>query len=267
MQGAALGFLIAGDNIEDGKLILALSAVSSIGLGRLGYSLGKDKPWSQGRVALYSYYGFLMPLEGLAVVAALKSEDPRIYGLTSLAFGAGGYLIADRMARKYDFTKGDVTATGTLAVMNGLLGLMIITDLNNDVDVVEPAQFLIPAAGALGATLAGHVWLNNAKLTGQQGRNVALASSGGALFGLGLTALFTPETETPYYVVSYITGMTSYAIMVSLYKKKNILAFPVNDSKAQWDLNFTPQNIFLNSLANPGKRIDFLPAFSATFTF
>jgi hypothetical protein len=61
--------------------------------------------------------------------------------------------------------------------------------------------------------------------------------------------------------------------MVSLYKKKNILAFPVNDSKAQWDLNFTPQNIFLNkkianySLANPGKRIDFLPAFSATFTF
>jgi hypothetical protein len=273
LQGAALGVLITGDNIDEGKFILALSAASSIGLGRLGYSLGKNQPWSQGRAALYSYYGTLMPFEGLAVVAAFNSEDPRIYGLASLAFGAGGYLIADRVANKFDFTKGDVTATGTLALMNGLLGLLIITDVNDDVDGVPPAQFLIPAAGALGATFVGHLWLNNARLTSQQGRNVALATSGGVLVGLGLTALFTPETETPYYVVSYITGMTSYAVMVSLYKKKNILAFPVSDSKARWDLNLMPQNLFLNkkiadySVSNPGKRIDFLPAFSATFTF
>ena len=77
---------------------------------------------------LYSHYGFLMPLEGLAIDAAFNVEDPRIYAATSLVFGAGGYFIADRVARWNDFTRGDVTATSTLSWMNGLLGLFIIAD-------------------------------------------------------------------------------------------------------------------------------------------
>lgn len=273
MQGAALGFLISGDNLDEGKLILALSAVSSIGLGRLGYALGKNQQWSQGQAALYSYYGTLMPFEGLALVAAFSSEDPRMYAFGSLAFGAGGYLIADRIGQKFDFTKGDVTATGALATMNGLLGLMIIADVNSDNMDPSPAQFLVPAAGALGGTIAGHFWLKDAKLTNQQGRNVALASSGGSLIGLGLAALFTPESAAPYYVTSFITGMTSYAILVSMYKKNNIQTYTDNSNKSQWDINVMPQNIFFNrkiagyANANPGKRITFLPAFSATLNF
>jgi hypothetical protein len=272
-QGAALGVLLTGENVEDGKLILALSTAASIGLGRLGYSLGKNQPWSQGRAALYSYYGILMPLEGLAIDAALGSENPRVYGLTSLAFGAGGYLIADRIANKVDFTRGDITATGTLATLNGLLGFLILSDLEDNLDDYKPGYFLIPAVGALGGTLAGHLWLKNARLTSQQGRNVALSSAGGVAIGLGLTALFTPESITPYYVVSYITGMTTYALMVGIYKKNNNLAFSDNEKKSRWNLNVMPQNLFLNkkieeySQANPGRRFDFLPAISATFTF
>ena len=273
LQGAALGFLLAGENVEEGKLILALSTASSIGLGRLGYSLGKNKPWSQGRTALYSYYGILMPLEGLALNAAFEIEDPRLYGLTSLVFGAGGYLIADRIANKNDFTKGDITATGTLATLNGLLGLLILTDLEEDTGEFKAGEIMLPAIGALGGTLVGHLWLKNARLTNQQGRNVALASAGGVAVGLGLTALFTPETMTPYYVVSYITGMSTYALIVGMYKKDNNLIFSENEKKTRWNLNVMPQNIFLNNkiadfaFANPGKRIDFLPAFSATLTF
>jgi hypothetical protein len=273
LQGAALGVLITGDNVEDGKLILALATASSIGLGRLGYSLGKNKPWSQGRAALYSYYGLLMPLEGLALDAAFQIEDPRIYGLTSLAFGAGGYLIANQVANKNDFTKGDITATGTLATLNGLLGLLILTDIGNNSDDISSWQIMIPAIGALGGTLIGHVWLKDARFTIQQGRNVALASAGGAAIGLGLAALFTPETATPYYVTSYITAMTTYAIMVGMYKKNNILRLSDNEKKTRWNINVMPQNIFLNkkiadyAFANPGRRIDFLPAFSAAINF
>jgi len=273
LQGLALGALITGDNVDDGKLLLAIATASSIGMGRLGYSLGKNKPWSQGRAALYSYYGLLMPFEGLALDAAFQIEDPRIYGLTSLVFGAVGYLIADRIADKNDFTRGDITATGTLATLNGLLGLLILTDIQDNSGDISAGQIMIPAIGALGGTLIGHVWLRDARLSIQQGRNVALASAGGVAIGLGLAALFTPETATPYYVTSYITGMTTYAIMVGMYKKNNFMPFSENLRKSRWNFNVMPQNIFLNNriadyaFSNPGRRIDFLPAFSASVNF
>jgi hypothetical protein len=272
LQGAAFGFVLTGDNLEEGKLILGLSTASSIGLGRLGYSLGKNRPWSQGRAALYAHYGFFMPLEGLAVVAAFEAENPRLYGLTSLAFGAGGYLLADHVAQRNDFSRGDVTAITTLTTLNAALGIFIAVDITDDSDA-KPSILLIPALGAFGGTVIGQAWLKNARLTIQQGRNVALASAGGSLIGLGLTAIFTPESATPYYTVGYIAGLSSYAIMVGMYKKSNKLAFFEQDKKNKWDLNLMPQNIFLNkqiasyALSNPGKRINFLPAFSATLNF
>ena len=112
-QGLALGALLIGEEVDDGKLLLAISTASSIGMGRLGYSLGKNKPWTEGRAGLYSYYGTIMPLEGLALIGALNVEDIRIIGLTSLISGAGGYLIADRIADHHDYTIGDINATGT----------------------------------------------------------------------------------------------------------------------------------------------------------
>ena len=275
LQGAALGLLITGevDNDSEGKLLVGLATLSSIGLGRLGYVLGRDKPWSQGRVALYSHYGVLMPFEGIAIDAAFQVADPRLYAATSLVFGAGGYLIADRVARKNDFTRGDVTAISTLSTLNGLLGLFIILDMAERSEEVSSATVLIPAVGALGGTLAGQLWLKDARLTSQQGRNTALGSLGGALVGLGLTAIFTPETATPYYVMGYATGLTAYALLVSKYKKTNKMAFIEPDKQSRWNVNFMPQNLLLNrkiatfANANPGKRITYLPAFSATLNF
>jgi hypothetical protein len=273
LQGAALGFLITGDNIDEGKLILALSTASSIALGRVGYNLGKNKPWTQGQAALYSHYGFIMPLEGLALMAAFEVDDPRLYGLSSLAFGAGGYYIADRVGKSYDFTRGDITAVTTFTSMNAILGFSIISDMavRNE---TGPVTLLVPAIGAIGGTLLGQEWVKGAHLTNQQGRNVALATTGGAVIGLGLTAVFSPETGTPYYIVSYITGMTTYAILMNKYKTNfSKTALIDHDKKSKWNFGFMPQNILVNrkiasfALANPGKRVNFLPAFSASVTF
>lgn len=273
MQGLALGAVLTGDNVDEGKLLLAISTASSIALGRLGYSLGKYKPWTEGRAGLYSYYGTLMPFEGLALVGAFNIEDPRVYGLASLGFGAGGYLIADRIAGNHDFTIGDLNATGTLAGINALLGFLILADLAEYSDEFNPSLFLIPAAGALGGTIAGHLVTRDAKLTTQQGRNIALATAGGEAVGLGLTTIFTPESMFPYYAVSYITGLSAYAIMVGIYKKTNNLSYSDNLKKSRWDINIMPQNLVLNrkiasyAFQHPEKRIDFLPAFSATLNF
>ena len=272
LQGAAFGLLLTGDNIEEGKMILGMATLSSIGLGRLGYVLGRDKPWSQGRVALYSHYGFLMPLEGLALDAAFNVTDTRVLAATSLVFGAGGYFIADHVAGKNDFTRGDVSAISTLSAMNGLLGLCIFAD------IVEESEdgtgyILIPAIGAIGGTVAGQLLLKNARLTSQQGRNTALASAGGALIGLGITAIFSPEAASPYYIMGYATGMGAYAILLNKYKTDNKTAFIERAKPGRWNVNIMPQNLLINKRiasianANPGKRITYLPAISASLNF
>jgi hypothetical protein len=273
LHGAALGLLISGENVnQNEKLFLGLATLSSVALGRVGYNLGRDKSWSKGRVALYSHYGLLMPFEGLALDAALKIEDPRIYAATFLAFGAGGYLIADRIAQWNDFTVGDITSTQTLAALNAMLGLGILIDITANSET-GPGILMIPAAGALTGTIAGHFWLKDARLSNQQGRNTALATAGGAAIGLGLIAILGFESITPYYILPYLTGMSTYALLVNKYKKDNQLAFFKPEKDSRWVVNLMPQNILLNreiiNAANtrPGKQPVFLPAFSATLHF
>jgi hypothetical protein len=271
-QGAALGLLFTGDEVNDGKLIIGIATLSSIGLGRLGYNLGRDRTWSQGRVALYAHYGFLMPLEGLAVDLAFNLDNARAYAATSLAFGAGGYLLADRIAQWNDFTKGDVRSTQALSAMNMLLGFGIINDMRSESDY-RSGDFLIPAFGALAGTLAGHLWLKDARFTNQQGRNTIMAATGGAVIGLGIAALIGSDSSTPYYLIPYVTGMTSYAILVNRYKKNNRLVFFKDEKTTRWNVNLMPQNILLNykisdiAIAHPEKRPVFLPAFTASVNF
>lgn len=272
-HGAALGMLIQGDNIDEGKLLLTLAGVSSISLGRLGYSLGRDKPWSQGRVALYSHYGILAPLEGLALVAAFESEDPRIYGASILAFGATGYLMADKVADWNDFTKGDIISTQTLTLLNAMLGFGIVADKNYEEGEFSGSDLLFPALGALGGSVAGHFVTKDTRFTKQQGRNTALAATGGSVVGLGMAALVSPERPTLYYVIPYITGLTTYSLLVNNYRRSNASSVPGYSETSRWNINLTPYNIFLNKkiaasiLANPGKKTYMLPAFSASYSF
>jgi hypothetical protein len=274
VHGVALDMLITGDNFADNeKLLLGLSTITSIGLGRLGYILGRDEPWSEGRVGLYSFYGIIMPFEGLALVSGFGVESPSIAGLSILAGGAGGYLLADHVARGYDYTQGDITAMKTFAVLNGAFGLFILSDISVNSDDGSTRTILIPAATTFGATIASNYWLRGARLTNQQGRNTALATTGGAVIGLGIAALFGSESMTPYYVIPYLTGLGSYAIILNKYKKSNELQNLKTEKDNKWKVNFMPENILLNQkfakVVNtyPGKRVSFLPAFSATCNF
>jgi hypothetical protein len=272
-QGAALGVLFTGENAGDNpELILGLATLTSIGLGHYGFHLGKVKPWSQGRVALYTHYGTLIPIDGLALLAAFQSESPSLYAATFMGGNVLGYYIADKVADKYDYTKGDITSTQTLAFLNAGLGFGLIPSSHYEGDFAS-SDLLLPALGALGGTIAGHFWLKDARLSNQQGRNTALAAAGGAVIGLGATALFTPESPNPYFLMSYATGMTTYALIVSKYKKQNQASSWLNEKPTRWNISLMPQNIFLNkeiasrAIAHPEKRNYMLPAFSASLTF
>lgn len=272
-HGAALGLLLQGDEMENSKLLLTLGGLSSIAMGRAGYVLGRDKPWSPGRVALYSHYGILMPLEGVALVLAFESDNARIYGATILASGAAGYLLADRIADWNDFTKGDIISTQAFTFLHAGLGFGILADLNYDSGDLNGSDFLFPAIGAMGGSLAGHYITRNTRLTKQQGRNTALAATGGAVVGLGMAALIQAERPTLYYILPYISGMTTYGILVNKYRKSSNMSVTGDNESGGWNINLTPYNIFLNKkiaagiLANPGKKSYLLPAFSASYSF
>jgi hypothetical protein len=271
-QGMMLGLLLTGNNNSDEfglKLTMGLATASSMALGRVGFILGRDKPWSQGRVSLYSHWGWLMPFEGLSLTAAFNSESPSMYGIASILFGAGGYLIADKMADKYNFTRGDVISFQSLTLLNTMLGFGIMSEG----EMNRGTAFLIPAIGALSGTLIGQEWVKNIGLTNQQGRNTILAASGGAVVGMGLAIVIGGDSPTTYYLLPYLGGLASYAIVLENYRNRGSSKPELKQSKEGLQFSLMPQNIILNNklyrsgVIKPGSRAMMLPAFTATLRF
>lgn len=271
-QGSMLGLLLIGNSNSEEfgiKLTMGLAAASSIVLGKVGFNLGRDKSWSQGRASLYSHWGWLMPMEGLAITAALNSESPALYGGASLLFGAGGYLIANGVANRYNFTRGDVVSFQSLTMLNTWLGFGIMSEG----DMNSGASFLIPAIGALSGTLIGQAWVGNIGLTNQQGRNTLLAATGGSALGLGLAIAIGGDAITTYYLLPYLAGLGSYAIVLENYRNRSGSKHVLSDNNDGWQVSFTPQNIVLNNklynsgVIKPGSRANMLPAFTATLRF
>jgi len=272
-QGAMLGLAISGNensNVDWGRLIAGLATASSITLGHVGYKLGKNSNWTPGKISLYTHFGWLIPLESMAVVGAFGVDDARVYGLTSLVGGAGGYLLAKGVADRNNFTRGDVFSIQTLTALNAFLGFGIFGDMEDP----GSASILVPATTSMAGTLLGQLWMKNAKFTNQQGRNVFLATTAGSAIGFGLSAMITTDDiSTINYVLPYLTGLITYSALTESYRRKNILNSSANDKVTGWKFNLMPQNILINNrIASsgrtlPGNRMSLLPAFSASVIF
>lgn len=286
MHGFALATLVGGDNAWKGsneddstsnnyKYTVGFGALSSIGLGILGYQLARNNDWSEGQVELYRLYGWIMPYTGFSLMASF-SDEPRLYGASVLLFGAGGYLLADRVNNWYEYTRGDMRATQVLSTLNFGLGWGIFADVieNEEFEDAQTPYWLIPAAGALSGTLIGHFWLKNKNLTPQQGMLTVYAASGGAILGIGIAAITKSENITPYYLIPYATGLAAFATTVELLGRKNnsqVLLTP----KKKNNFNFTlmPQNLFLNNViqksSHPGsfRASGMQPLFVASLKF
>ena len=275
VHGFALATLIGGEKAWDDngyKLTLGLGVATSISLGILGNSLGKNSTWTEGQVAMYRHYGWTMPFTGVLVMAAF-SDEPRLIGATDLIFGAGSYFLADKVYKNYQYTRGDVRAIQVLTVLNGGLGAGILAD-KADRGNESRSDLLFPAIGVLSGTLLGQAWLKNVNLTAKQGMQTAYATTGGAIFGFGIALLTGSDNITPYYVIPYITGLGAYTIVVESMRMKNkTQGFIPKHQKNNWEIAFMPQNMFLNSkISNNGYLLNgritgMQPLFAASLKF
>lgn len=257
VHGSSLISLIGGEDAWIGdnyKISIAASALSSIGLGRLGYSFGKNKPWEEGYVALLKHYGGLMSATGFFVATSFF-DDPRAFGGSVLLFGAGGYLLSDMIYKLNPYTRGEVRAISACSGLHGLLGYGVAFDRGLENEFAN-TNWLFPAAGLLAGTGIGHLWLNNTNLTPQQGNFTGYAATGGAILGLGIALIIDSSIFTPWYTIPYVTGMAAYAYTVEKFRKKN-LAYEINTNqkKNNWNISFMPQNIFLNQQLTGKKRM------------
>jgi len=246
----SLATLIGGENAfetdnNNYKLTIGAGAVSSIGMGILGNSLAKNNNWTEGQVELYRLYGWLMPFTGFSLMASF-SEEPRLYGASVLLFGAGGYLIADRINDWHEYTRGEMRATQVLTLLNLGLGIGILSDC--EIEEVHNPYWMIPAATAIAGTLVGHKWLQNTNLTPQQGMLTAYAACGGAVMGLGIVLITESDAVTLYYLIPYATGLGAYAFTVERLRRKNNSRDFLNiNKKNNFNITFMPQNLLLNN--------------------
>ena len=280
VHGFSLAAVINGNDMFDNKgkskLSVGLGMASSIGLGILGNSLAKSKTdWSEGRVALYRHYGWTSSLTGFCVSAAF-SDKARFWGAADLVFGAGGYLLADKVNQMHEFTRGEIRSAQALSTLNGALGLCIFADTqtDNELDNFNRKGWLIPAAGMWVGTLAGQAWLKNSNLTTSQGMTTWYAMAGGLIIGGGIDLIMKSDNFTANYLIPYGTGLAAYSVAVIKLKKDNSAHSYLNTRDDRgWNFTFMPQNVFLNrKIENNGYQLNGLqvgmqPLFSANLTF
>lgn len=280
-HGFALSTLIGGEdawagegkNSNNYKLTVGLGALSSIGLGILGNSLARNNDWSEGRVELYRHYGWVMPFTGVCIAGSI-SEEARLIAAADLIFGAGGYLLADKINSWNKFTRGDVRSMQVFTALNTGLGFGIMADKNDDIDEFNNTDWLLPAVGAFAGTFIGQSWLKNVRLTPQQGMMTAYAAAGGAIVGLGIALMTESSEPTPYYLIPYATGLGAYAFTVERFRKRNSTqAYLPEKQKDNFNLSLMPQNLFINNkiqskgfLVN-GRLVGMQPLFAASLTF
>jgi hypothetical protein len=248
LNGATLGLALGGDSDEGYKWVLGLSSVGSIAMGEAGFQMQKRRQLPIGRIDMIRHYGILMPWIGAATLVAAQVESAHAYGAAMFVGGMAGLAIGSGVAKKYDFTQGDVDVIGSLSLLTTGLGFTFVLPIAEDLE--SSGLILIPAA----ATILGSVWgqkgVRGARFTSKQGSTLNLAAGGASLIGFGIVALTESSEEAVIIGVPSIFGLITHQIFFSKYKKQNIgnsiQSSLGKDGRVSVSLKVAPESYFIN---------------------
>ncbi|HEY5826315.1 MAG TPA: hypothetical protein VIT44_18225 [Cyclobacteriaceae bacterium] len=254
--GASLALAIGGDNDNTGKLALGLSSIASMALGEIGFNLQKKKNLSIGHIDLIRHYNFLGAWTALAVLGSTETDNANLLGASLLVGGISGFMIGNKAAKKYDYTRGDVDAISTLTLITTGLGLTAVVETlsnnNNSSSNNVNALILIPAASSIAGTLLAQKAVKGAHLTDRQGSIINWATIGTALVGVGGVAFTDTDSPAVYIGVPSALALITHQILFHKFKMKNIESgFRGGlNKKLNYKLSFkaTPENYFINKM-------------------
>lgn len=258
VNGIALGLAVAGNSDSGGKVVLGLSTIGSIALGEAAFQIVKKKKLSAGHVQMMRHYGFLGPWLGYSLYAASGSSEANLAGVALLTGGVTGLIVGSKVARTYDYTRGDVEAISSLTLISTGLGFTAIAEsFKND---GSRALILVPAVASLVGTLAGQHAVRGAQLTEKQGSTLNLSVAGAALVGLGVVTLTKSNSPAVWIGVPSGLALITHQVIFHGFKKENIeLNFQGSynrQRKYHVALQVTPESYFINQQI-PAK--DFTP--------
>jgi len=265
-NGLALGLAIGGDSENTGNLALGLSTIGSITLGEIAFHAQKKKNISDGKIEMMRHYGFVGPLVGGSILAATNIDNANLIGLGLLAGGVSGIIVGNKVANKYDYSRGDVDALSSLGLISTGLGVAVIANaLENSTDV-SGAIWLVPASTAVAGTLIGQRMVKNVHLTKKQGSTINLSSAGGGLLGLGVMLIINSESPTAWVAVPSSVALLAHQIVFGRYKKENLLKSLKGESsrnrKFDFSMKLMPENYFVNK--NTPQRVIADPRLAAS---
>jgi hypothetical protein len=246
--GAALGMAFAGSSSDVGKWSFGFSTVGSIALGEIAFHVQEKKNYSAGHIELMRHYGFLGPLVGIATVIGAGSENTQASGAALLAGGVGGLVIGSHIARKYDYSRGDVEAISSLTVISAGLGFTAIAESFNNSD--KKSLIVVPAITSVAATVWAQHAVRGVHLTEKQGSAINLATGGAALIGLGAVALTETNSAAVWIGVPSGLALITHQLLFHKYKMNNAtMNFRGSrNGRSNYHVSFkvNPESYFLN---------------------
>lgn len=248
IYGGSLALMIGGNENYTGQLALGLSTLGSIALGEVGFKLQKNRNFSEGHIELVRHYGIIGPWLGAAALITAESENSNLYGAALLAGGVGGILLANKVSKKYDYTKGDIDNVSAMTLATTGIGFAIAAEvLRED---ASGAAILIPVAGTVLGTMLGQKAVKGVYLNKKQGSTIGLSTGGAALVGLGFAAIFEAESPAVWVGVPSVLALATQQILFNKYKKDNLagnfLGKITKDKPYKFSMKVTPENYFVN---------------------
>jgi hypothetical protein len=252
MNGIFLGSALVGDSESAGNSILLFSTAGSISLGEIAFQTQKRKHFSEGHIEMMRHYGFLGPGIAATILGTSQVDDGHAIGAGLLAGGISGLLIGNQVARKYNYTQGDVESISSLTLITTAIGLAAISD---GLDAQNNGLLLLPAVTAVVGTAFGQKAVRGVYLTKSQGNIVSIAGGGAALVGLGLMVVVEAETGLLALGVPSALALIAHQAMFNSYKKKNLSEVKLGqvNKRLQFSVNVSPENYYTNKQA--GEKI------------
>ena len=217
-------------------------------MGEAAFQIQKKKQVSEGHIEMMRHYGVLVPAVAVLGVGATNTDNLNLVGASLLAGGVTGLIIGNNVAKKYDYTVGDVDIISSLTWITTGLGFTAAVEAIQD--EVNMGLLLIPAGTAIAGTIWGQKAVKGVYLTKKQGSTINLSSGGAALIGLGIVALTGTDSPGVLIGVPSALALIMHQSLFHSYKMKNLegkIKLGQNGKRpVQFSMRVTPEGYFAN---------------------
>lgn len=211
LDGFLLTWLIEGNSDVDTRTFTALGTAVSVGEMIAGYHIARVNELSSGHAAVLGTTGAFGAGMGLAAYGMFDgSSDSPAGPLLGLGGSALGYIVGNAMARNQEYTAGDAAVLTSA----GLLGAFVpvLFEAAFEIDDGRVIYGSLIAGGAAGLWL-GHEAVRGRNFSTSQGNYIGLATTGGALMGLGLGVMLDQDDGKLPAIGLALGGVAGFALM------------------------------------------------------